>query len=131
MGTDKTEKIVQNIHASESWLKKCSDKVIYPLAFVVVFVTFISPYSVRTFWAFFLNIFFNAPKTYLTILSKLIGQTMNGVILRVFFFTFFGIYAVMYKSMSLIKWKRPMSKSTWAKPTSNKKPASDLLSHPF
>lgn len=128
MGTDKTEKIVQSIHSSESWLKMFSDKVIYPLAFVVVLVTFISPYSVRIFWAFFLNIFFNAPKTYLTIVSKAIGETMNGVILRVFFFTLFGIYAVIYK---LIKWKRPMSKSTWAKPTSNKKPASDLLSHPF
>lgn len=131
MGTEKTEKIVQNIHASQSWLKMCSDKVIYPLAFVVVFVTFISPYSVRIFWAFFLNIFFNAPKTYITILSKVIGETMNGIILRVFFFTFFGIYAVMFKLFTLTKWRRSMSKSTWAKPTSNKKPASDLLSHPF
>lgn len=128
MGTDKTEKIVQSIHSSESWLKMFSDKVIYPLAFVVVLVTFISPYSVRIFWAFFLNVFFNAPKTYLTIISKAIGETMNGVVLRIAFFTFFGIYAVIYK---LVKWKRPMSKSTWAKPTSNKKPASDLLSHPF
>lgn len=128
MGTDKTEKIVQSIHSSESWLKMFSDKVIYPLAFVVVLVTFISPYSVRIFWAFFLNVFFNAPKTYLTIISKAIGETMNGVVLRIAFFTFFGIYAVIYK---LVKWKRPMSKSTWAKPASNKKPASDLLSHPF
>ena len=131
MGTDKKDKIIQNIHASESWLKMCSDKVIYPLAFVVVFITFISPYSARIFWAFFLNIFFNAPKTYLIIISKVIGQTMNGVILRVFFFTFFGIYAVMYKSMNLIKGKRSMSKSTWTKPISNKRPASALLRHPF
>jgi hypothetical protein len=131
MGTDKTDKIVQNIHSSESWLKMCSDKVIYPLAFVVVFVTFISPYSVRIFWAFFLNIFFNAPKTYLTIISKAIGQTMNGIVLRICYFTLFGIYAVLYKSINLIIWKRSMSKSTWVKPTSKKRPASDLLRHPF
>lgn len=131
MGTDKTEKIIRSIHASESWLKMCSDKVIYPIAFVVVFVTFISPYGVRIFWAFFLNIFFNAPKTYLIIISKIIGQTMNGIILRVFYLTLFGIYAVMYQIMNLIQGKRTAAKSTWTTVTPDERPASTLLRHPF
>jgi len=131
MGTDKTEKIIRSIHASESWLKMCSDRVIYPIAFVVVLVTFLSPYSIRIFWAFFLNIFFNAPRTYLTILSKTIGHTMNGIILRVFYLTLFGIYAVLYQFVNLIMGKRSQEKSTWTTAIVEEKPASTLLRHPF
>ncbi len=58
---------------------------------------YVSPYSVRLFLAFGVNLFFNRPAVYLSYFGKFVGKKMNFLVLSILYLAVFGTYALFYR----------------------------------
>jgi len=88
-----------------------------PLFYVATFVTFLNlflPYSLRFTLAFFINIFFNRPVVYLNFFAEKINKRINFVTTTLFYFTFIGVYSILYQAYFYIS-NRRKKESRWVK----------------
>lgn len=83
---------------------------LYYLSLIVTFLLLISPYCFRIGLAFFINIIFNRPIVYKYFLFGKIIEKLNMFFITVFYFTFFGIYALLFKLFG--NFRNPQ-KSNW------------------
>jgi hypothetical protein len=80
------------------------------------------PYRLRLLFAFTVNALFNRPVVYLNYFDELIGKRINRLVLWGFYFSFFGLYAVLFK-LGSVHW-RARGRSVWREMA---KPAPDRV----
>ena len=99
-----SQEILKKIHNVDPWIKVLPDRVVYRIAQIILIVFLLSPYWLRIFWAFLLNILLNSPLIYINMFTAKIGKRINAVVLSIFYLTFFAIYALAYKM--IIKYRK-------------------------
>jgi len=99
------------IHKIDWKFNKFFSKPLYLLSILITYTQSILPYSGRMILAYLINIFFNRPTVYLNIFAEKIWKRMHFIILLVFYFSFFWIYAIFYKIFKFFFWK----KNKWIK----------------
>lgn len=76
---------------------------------VTTLILFVSPYWLRTLIAFVVNFLFNRPIIYHFYFFEKIGKKMNTVVVSVFYFFIFGVYAVVIQLLQ----KKVDTHSVW------------------
>lgn len=95
---NKSQDILKKIHNTDPWIKIFSDKTIAHIAYFVVVLMYISPYWIRIFWAFSLNLIFNSPKVYWAAFGKFVGKRMNAVMVTLLYIFFLGTYSLLTRA---------------------------------
>lgn len=92
---NKSQDILKKIHNTDPWIKIFSENTIAHIAYVIVVLMYISPYWIRIFWAFSLNMIFNSPKVYWATFGKFVGKKMNALMVTALYLFVLGIYSVL------------------------------------
>lgn len=88
---------IEKIHNIHPGFNRFFDKPLFIAAAFITLIVFISPYWARIVLAFLINLFFNRPKVYLNWLALRIASPLQWMMFVLFYLTFFGVYAIIYK----------------------------------
>jgi len=98
--------IIDRIHNIDSRFNRLFSVPLQWIGLLITCILFISPYWGRVAFAFFINIFFNRPKVYLNLVLKRMGKVGNHIMIGIFYFTLFALYAIFYKIFYFIRKKK-------------------------
>ena len=101
----------EKIHNIDSRFNKIFHWPLFMASFLVTAINYLTPYSVRLILAFLVNIFFNRPYIYVSLLGKFVGEKMNYVIYTLFYLIIIGCYSLAYQFFRLLK--RRKKDSNW------------------